>query len=90
MNWMRAALIAMTAIGRHLLDILLLVFSARSSSICADVEPSQRYPVATGRRQPVFVQALPFSVKPYGGEFLPCQVARKPKERVPPAETERL
>lgn len=37
-----------------------------------------------------FVQLLPFSVKSNGVSFLPCQLARKPRETVPPAATDLL
>lgn len=33
------------------------------------------------------VQDAPFSVKPYGARFLPCQVPMNPNDRVPCAAT---
>lgn len=83
-SWMRAAPIAMTAIGQHLLDPRLFVIPRPF------VEPPSRYPVTAKSRQLLFAQSWPFSVKSYGGEFLPRQEARKPKARSPPAGTDLL
>lgn len=80
-SWMRAAPIAMTAIGQHLLDPRLFVFPRHF------VERASRYPVTGRPRQLLFAQSCPFSVKSYGGEFLPRQEAIKPKARSPPAGT---
>lgn len=83
MIWMRAALIAVTAIGRHLLE------RTRSASPSGWEHP-HRIGGTLGpvnRINQAFVQACPFNVTSYPGELVPCQEAMKPKARSAPAAT---
>lgn len=75
---LRAALIAMTAIGRHLLHSTLGTNDHTVSGAPSGPSTELRQLVRHSR---------PFSAKSCAGEFLPCQEAMKPKLRVPSAGT---
>ncbi len=86
MNWRRAAPIARTAIGRH----LLIYVRSTAAATGHRPEPPSLQPGPTKARQLVFAQSCPFNVKSYPAEFSPSQEAMNPKERVPFAWTVRL
>ena len=75
---LRAALIAMTAIGRHLLHSTLGTNDHTVSA--APSGPSTEFVQLVSHSRP-------FNSKSCPGEFLPCQDAMKPKVRVPSAGT---
>lgn len=86
-SWMRAAPIATTAIGRHLLvrSRVRAPLGVRTQNLSRPELPASTCFSAGGQEA---AQAAPFSVNAYGAEFLPCHVPRKPKLRLPCAATD--
>ncbi|SNX64824.1 hypothetical protein SAMN06272735_6652 [Streptomyces sp. TLI_55] len=91
MIWMRAALVAVTAIGRHLLEN---THSASPSGWNVPTVSGTPSTPSTELIRPshqdshqAFAQVCPFNVTLYPGELVPCQEAMKPKARSAPAAT---
>lgn len=87
MIWMRVALIAMTAIGRHLLGKTHSASPSGWNVHTVSGTPAGPSTELIRRVHQDLVQGRPFSVTSYPGAFVPCQEARKPKARLSPAAT---
>lgn len=86
-SWMRAAPIAVTAIGRHLLSHSSSVTAAGTAAVRGGLtlEEAQGPPsIELVHSRSAYRQAFPLSVKSCGAEFSSSsQVPRKPTPKVP-------